>query len=97
MSPVSEKDGAVTIDIQVKPRSSRAGVGPLQADRLVVAVNEPPSDGKANEAVARLLAETFAVPRSAVTIVRGATGRKKTVRIVGLTAAQVRCVVPLDG
>jgi hypothetical protein len=89
MLRINERDGAVTIDIAVKPRSSREGVGPVQADRLVVAVNAPPVDGKANDAVVRVLAETFGVPRSAVTIVRGETGRKKTIRIAGLTAAVV--------
>jgi uncharacterized protein (TIGR00251 family) len=44
-------------------------------------------DGKANEAVVRVLAQTFKVARSAVVIVRGETGRKKTVRILGITAA----------
>jgi hypothetical protein len=86
---ISEKDGCVTLDIAVKPRSSRAGVGPVQGDRLVVSVNAPPVDGKANLAVVQVLAETFGVPRSAVTIVRGETGRKKTVRIAGVTAAAV--------
>ena len=84
---MSEKDGAVTIDIAVKPRSSREGVGPIQGDRLYVAVNAPPVDGKANEVVVRVLAQAFKVARSAVVIVRGETGRKKTVRIVGITAA----------
>lgn len=91
MSPlrITERDGAVTLDIAVKPRSGREGAGALQGDRLVVSVNAPPVDGKANLAVVRVLAETFGVPRSAVTIVRGETGRKKTVRIVGVTAAVV--------
>jgi hypothetical protein len=84
---MSEKDGTVTVDIAVKPRSSREGVGPIQGDRLCVAVNAPPVDGKANEAVVRVLAQTFRVARSAVAIVRGETGRKKTVRITGVTAA----------
>jgi uncharacterized protein (TIGR00251 family) len=84
---MSEKDGAVTVDIAVKPRSSREGIGPIQGDRLCVAVNAPPVDGKANEAVVRVLAQTFKVARSAVAIVRGETGRKKTVRIVGISAA----------
>jgi uncharacterized protein (TIGR00251 family) len=84
---VNEKDGAVTVDIAVKPRSSREGVGPIQGDRLCVAVNAPPVDGKANEAVVRVLAQTFKVARSAVAIVRGETGRRKTVRITGITAA----------
>ena len=86
---MNEKDGAVTLDVAVKPRSSREGVGPIQGDRLCVAVNAPPVDGKANEAVVRVLAQTFKVARSAVAIVRGETGRKKTVRITGITAAAV--------
>jgi uncharacterized protein len=86
---LTEKDGAVTVDIQVKPRSSRETVGPVQADRLCVSVNAPPVDGKANEAVIRVLAETFGVAKSAVTIVRGETGKKKTVRLAGVTAATV--------
>ena len=84
---MNEKDGAVTVDIAVKPRSSREGAGPIQGDRLCVAVNAPPVDGKANEAVVRLLASIFKIPRSAVTIVRGETGRKKTLRIAGISAA----------
>ena len=84
---MNEKDGAVTVDIAVKPRSSREGVGPIQGDRLCVSVNAPPVDGKANVAVVRVLSAAFKVPRSAVTIVRGETGRKKTVRIAGLSAA----------
>jgi uncharacterized protein (TIGR00251 family) len=86
---MTEKDGGVTFDIAVKPRSSREKVGPVQCDRLVVAVNAPPVDGKANEAVVRVLAEAFRVPRSAVTILRGETGRKKTIRIAGITADHV--------
>jgi uncharacterized protein len=89
MVGVTERDGGVTIDVAVKPRSSREGVGPVHGDRLVVAVNAPPVDGKANEAVVRVLAETFGVPKAAVSIVRGETGRKKTVRIAGITAAAV--------
>ena len=89
MLRLNEKDGTVTVDIAVKPRSSREGVGPVLGDRLCVAVNAPPVDGKANEAVVRVLAATFGVARSAVAIVRGETGRKKTVRIAGVTAAAI--------
>ena len=93
MLRINERDGAVTIDVAVKPRSSREGVGPVQGDRLVVAVNAPPVEGKANEAVVRVLASTFGVPRSAVTIVRGETGRKKTIRIAGITSATLACAI----
>jgi uncharacterized protein (TIGR00251 family) len=83
------RDGALTLDIVVAPRASRPGLGPVVGDRLRVAVAAPPVDGKANAAVIELLAKTLGVPRGAVEIVRGETGRKKTVRLRGVTLAAV--------
>jgi uncharacterized protein (TIGR00251 family) len=83
------------IDIVVAPRSARERVGPAVGDRLRVAVNAPPVDGKANEAVVRVLAEAFGVPRSAVAILRGETGKRKTVKIAGATAARLAQVLGL--
>jgi uncharacterized protein len=51
---------------------------------LVVRVTAPPVEGRANEAVRRLVAKQLRVPRSAVTIVRGARSRDKVVRVEGL-------------
>ncbi len=92
---VSERDGALTVDIVVQPRASRPGLGPVVGDRLRVAVSAPPVDGKANAAVIELLASALGIPRSAVAIVRGETGRRKTVRLegVGLAALAGACVV----
>jgi uncharacterized protein (TIGR00251 family) len=86
----SERDGAVTVDIVVQPRASRAGLGPVVGDRLRVAVTAPPVDGKANEAVVRALAEALGIARSAVEIVRGESGRRKTVRLRGTTLAALQ-------
>lgn len=47
-----------------------------------VSVKELPVDGRANEAVIRVLAEYFKVPRSQVRIVAGATSREKIVEII---------------
>ena len=90
---VSEKDGAATLDIVVQPRCPREGVGPVVGDRLKVSVNAPPVEGKANQAVQRVLAEAFGMPRSAVTILRGETGKRKTVRIAGITAAVAKQMI----
>jgi uncharacterized protein len=90
---VSEKDGAATLDIVVQPRCPREGVGPVVGDRLKVSVNAPPVEGKANQAVQRVLAEAFGTPRSAVTILRGETGKRKTVRIAGVTATAARQMI----
>ena len=49
---------------------------------------EPPEDGRANEAVLRLLAETLDVPRARLTLVSGLTSRDKIVVLDGLEQAQ---------
>ncbi|HWA75509.1 MAG TPA: DUF167 family protein [Polyangiaceae bacterium] len=73
----------MTIDLLVVPRASRVAVGPLVGDRLRVAVTAPPVDGEANAAVIEAVAAAFGVRRSAVTIVRGERGKRKTVSIEG--------------
>lgn len=71
------------IDIQVLPRASRAAVGPAIGDRLRVAVTAAPVDGAANAAIIDALAAAFGVRRAAIAIVRGETGKRKTVRLAG--------------
>ena len=82
----SDRPGALTIDVIVVPRASRTAVGPLQGDRLRVAVTAPPVDGEANAAVIEALADAFGVRRAAVRILRGERGRRKTVQITGADA-----------
>ena len=82
----TESAGALTVDVVVQPRASKEGLA-LQGDRLKVSVNAPPVDGKANEAVIRVLADALSVPKGAIEILRGETGRRKTVRIRGVTLA----------
>ena len=80
---VTEADGAITFDVQVVPRASRDRLGPVHGDRLKVQLTAPPVDGAANEALVALLARALGRPRGDVVIVRGQTGRKKTIRVAG--------------
>lgn len=82
-----EHDGGITFDVLVQPRASRAKVGPVHDGRLKVSVTSPPVDGEANAAVIELLAKTLGVARSAVSVVAGATSRRKTVRVLGVGRA----------
>ena len=68
------------IKVKVFTRSAKEEVV-QQADGYTVRVKSAPQDGKANEAVVRLLARHFGVTRSAVSIVRGLTVRNKIVEI----------------
>lgn len=80
----------VCVDVLVQPRASRARVGPVHGDRLKVAVTSPPVDGEANAAVLELLAKVLDVARSCLEVTAGASSRRKTIRVRGLSVAAVQ-------
>jgi len=79
-----------TLRIHLTPRSARDEVLGLEGDVLRVRVTAPPAEGRANEAILRLLARTLGVPKGSLRIVRGQRSRDKLVAVEGLDAAEVR-------
>lgn len=55
---------------------------PQDEEWYSVSVKAPAQDGKANEAIAELLAEHFDVSRSHVRLIRGATAKRKVFEIL---------------
>src|SRR5262245_34557080 len=82
--------GGIELDVWVVPRASRPGLGPLHGERLRAAVSAPPVDGAANEAVQALVAAALDVARGEVTVLRGHSGRNKTLRVLGNPAALLK-------
>lgn len=77
------------ISVRLTPRAGRDEVLGFEGDVLRVRVAAPPVDGRANEALMRLLASRLGVPHSAVEVVGGHTARQKVVAIDGLNAPEV--------
>ena len=76
--------------VRLTPRGDRdqiEGVGP--DGELRVRVRAPASDGSANEALLRLLADELDLPRSAVVLETGNRARVKRVRLVGVDLASL--------
>jgi uncharacterized protein (TIGR00251 family) len=73
------------IEIRVRPNSSRNKVGGIAGDppRLIVAVQAPAVDGKANDAVIKELAKAFDCRARDFTIVFGELGRDKRLLVQG--------------
>lgn len=70
------------ITVRVKPGSSRGPLVVSDADgTLIVHVRERAVEGRATDAVIRVLAEHFGVPRSRMTLVGGAASRIKRFRV----------------
>ncbi len=70
------------ISVSVKPNAKRESVERLPSGEYRVAVKAPPVDGKANAALIALLAKHLGVPKSAISVRSGASGRKKWVEIM---------------
>ena len=79
----------VTIEVAARPGASRRGVVRASPEAIVVAVHSSPEKGKANAELVEYLAAELKVPRSAMMIVRGASSRRKTIRIITHEASRV--------
>jgi hypothetical protein len=80
-----DRHGNVIVTVHVQPGARRSEVVGPHGDALKVRVAAPPVDGKANRAVAALLADVLGVPRGAVELVAGAGQRRKRLRVRGVT------------
>jgi uncharacterized protein (TIGR00251 family) len=72
---------AFKIEVIVKPNAKKSEITKISETEYRVAVKAPAQEGKANRAVIDLIAESFSVPKSSVTIVRGHSVRKKLIEI----------------
>jgi len=82
-------DEAGRLSIRVTPNASADAVQ-MPADKdngvLQLRVTATPEDGKANEAVLRLLADALKQPVSSLELLRGGGARHKLVRIAGTSS-----------
>ncbi|MBP2292196.1 DUF167 family protein [Azospirillum rugosum] len=90
----------VRLTLRVTPKASRNGISGLVdtasgAKALKVMVTAVPENGKANEAVVKLLAKAWKLPKTSLTVVAGATDRNKIVHVAGDPAELMRRLTAL--
>ena len=100
--PWRELAGALLLTIRLTPKSSRdalEAVETLSDGRAVLRarVRAVPEDGKANDALLRLVAKALDVPRRDIELASGATSRTKVLRITGADAALIARLAKLAG
>jgi uncharacterized protein len=76
--------------LRVQPRSGKNEITGERAGALLVRVTAPPVDGKANQAVRRLVAKRLGVPAGRVSIVRGESSRDKLIEVDGIDDDELR-------
>ncbi len=79
--------------IHAQPGAGRSEVVGRYGDALKVRVAAPPENGRANDAISKLLADRFGLAPSAVELTSGAAARTKRFKVVGVDEAIVRAVL----
>jgi uncharacterized protein (TIGR00251 family) len=83
---------ATTIDVRLKPRSSRCATKVRGKRSVEISVTSPPVDNRANEQLIEFLADVLGVGKSSLSIIKGGHSRNKVVEVAGLTEVDVESI-----
>jgi len=83
-------DDGIELSVIVVPRSSRCEIAGIHNNSLRIKLTSPPVDNEANVQCCSFIAKQLGIAKRQVSIIRGKTARKKTVRIEGVTEQEVR-------
>ena len=78
-----------TVKIRVIPNARKTEFSGYRDDELLLRLNAPPVEGKANKAAIEFLSEYFGVSRAAVILLRGESSRHKIFQIVSLESGDI--------
>jgi len=94
---IRETATGVSLALRAQPGAKKTAVlgvyGEGATAQLKVAVQAPPIEGRANQALIAFLAKTFSIPKSAVAILSGELSRSKVFHLTGLTRAQAEAAL----
>lgn len=79
------KGQSTTLRLRVVPGARRPGIVGRHGDAWKLRVSAPAEDGRANDAVLALLAQTLEVPRRDLEVTSGRSSRDKVVTLDGIT------------
>ena len=87
---IRDTPGGAVLRVKVVPNSSRDKIVGVLGDCLKVATSAAPEKGKANVAVAAVLAKALSLDKRGVELTAGHTKARKEFLIADMTAAQLR-------
>jgi uncharacterized protein (TIGR00251 family) len=91
---IRETAAGVTLAVRAQPGAKKTGItgtyGEGAAAQLKIAVQSPPIEGRANQALIAFLAEMFSLPKSAIELTSGASSRSKVFLLRGVAMERVK-------
>ncbi|MNJ92795.1 hypothetical protein D3C87_104690 [compost metagenome] len=92
---IEETKGGVRLRLFIQPKSSKNEIIGPHNGALKIKITAPPIDGKANECLIEFLSDCLNIPKRDITLLKGDTGRNKTVEIQGLDEVAVRMLLKI--
>lgn len=88
---IKSQGDCLVLSLVIQPRASKSEVvGEFGSPpRLKLRIAAPPVDGAANEAVVELLSKKLSVSKGSIEIIRGQTGKNKSVLCRGVAAEDI--------
>jgi uncharacterized protein len=87
----------VSLAVRAQPGAKKTAIigiyGGGATSQLKIAVQAPPLEGRANEALIAFLARTFALPKNAVKLISGELSRNKVFLLQGISLTQAAQVL----
>ncbi|MCA9135508.1 MAG: DUF167 domain-containing protein [Planctomycetales bacterium] len=83
-------DQTIRFRVRVSPGAKKTNVGGTHDGMLKVSVTQAPENGKANQAVIKLISKQLGISKSSVVIVAGQTARIKTIQATGISQSETR-------
>jgi hypothetical protein len=84
----------VTVAVRAQPGAKKTAITGVYGEgataQLKIAINAPPVEGRANQALIAFLAQYFSLPKSRLALLSGETSRSKLFVLQGASLAQVR-------
>jgi uncharacterized protein len=88
--------GGCSLPVRVHPGAKQNAITGTHDGSLKISLTTPPTDGRANAALIAFLSDRLNIPRAHIELLTGATSRSKTLRIAGLTSAEVEARLLTD-
>ncbi|HYR92870.1 MAG TPA: DUF167 domain-containing protein [Methylomirabilota bacterium] len=89
MLALTRSGDRILFSVRVAPRAASGLIAGERDGALVVRVTAPPAEGRANEAVLKIVARALGLPTSAVRLVRGARARTKVLSVPAAAEARL--------
>ena len=94
---IRETSAGVTLAVRAQPGAKKTAITGVYGEgheaQLKVAVQAPPVEGRANEALIAFLAEYFSLSRGSVELISGVLSKSKVFLLRGVTLARAESLL----